>query len=305
MLESVEETIRIGDEAGLPAQITHHKAMGAKMWGKSVDSLALVDAANERGLDVSSDQYPYAASSTGIDVLFPAWSLAGDRETRLARLRDEETRARIKSGIIENLKYDRGGNDVSRVAIASCQWNPSLNGKNLAEILGERGLEANMENAAELVMEIGEKGGCKAVYHAMSEEDVDNIMRHPKTMIASDGGIFMPTEDVPHPRYYGTFARVLGLYVRERGVLDFSTAIMKMTRMPADRIGLSDRGRIEAGALADIAVLDPEVVADRATFDQPHQFSVGFRHVIVNGVPVLLNGEMTGARPGRVLRSTD
>jgi dihydroorotase/N-acyl-D-amino-acid deacylase len=305
LLESVQETIRIAEEAGLPGQITHHKAMGAKMWGKSVDSLALVNAANERGLDISSDQYPYAASSTGIDVLFPAWSLAGDRETRLARLRDEETRARIKSGIIENLKYDRGGNDVSRVAIASCQWDPSLNGKNLAEILGERGLEANMENAAELVMEIGEKGGCKAVYHAMSEEDVDNIMRHPKTMIASDGGIFMPTEDVPHPRYYGTFARVLGLYVRERGVLDFSTAIMKMTRMPADRIGLSDRGRIEAGAVADIAVLDPEVVADRATFDQPHQFSVGFRHVIVNGVPVLLNGEMTGARPGRVLRSTD
>jgi dihydroorotase/N-acyl-D-amino-acid deacylase len=218
---------------------------------------------------------------------------------------DEETRSKIKAGIVQNLKYDRGGNDVSRVAIASCQWDPSLNGKNLAEILGERGLEADMQNAAELVMEIGEKGGCKAVYHAMSEEDVDSIMRHPRTMIASDGGIFMPTEDVPHPRYYGTFARVLGMYVRERGVLDFPTAIMKMTRMPADRIGLSGRGRIEVGAVADIAVLDPEMVADRATFDKPHQFSVGFRHVIVNGVPVLLNGEMTGARPGRVLRSTD
>ena len=158
LLDSVNETIRIGEEGGLPAQVTHHKAMGAKMWGKSVDSLALVDAANARGLDISSDQYPYAASSTGISVLMPAWSLAGDKEARLARLQDSETRAKIKAGVIENLKYDRGGNDVSRVAIASCDWDRSLNGKNLAEILGERDLQADMDNAAELVMEIEQKG---------------------------------------------------------------------------------------------------------------------------------------------------
>lgn len=303
LLDSVNETIRIGKEAGLPAQVTHHKAMGAKMWGKSTESLAMIDAANARGLDVSSDQYPYAASSTGIDVLIPAWALAGDRETRLARLQGADSRARIKAGIIQNLKYDRGGNDVSRVAIASCDWDRTLNGKDLAGILQERGLEANMENASELVMELEQNGGCQAVYHAMSGADVDRIMQHPRTMIASDGGIFMPTEDMPHPRNYGSFARVLGVYVRERGVLDFTTAVHKMTRMPADRIGLADRGRIQPGAIADIAVLDPDEVVDRATFEDPHRLSEGVRHVFVNGQAVLLNGEMTGARPGRVLRS--
>jgi len=302
LLDSVRETIRIGEEGNLPAQITHHKAMGARMWGKSNESLAMVDAANARGLDISSDQYPYAASSTGIDVLFPAWSLAGDEQDRMARLQDETVRARIKASIIENLMYDRGGNDPSRVAIASCEWDLSLNGKNLAEILQERNLEPTMENAAELAMELVENGGCSAVYHAMAEEDVVRIMQHPKTMVASDGGIFMPNDDMPHPRNYGSFARVLGYYVREKGVLSFPQAVHKMTLMPAERIGLAQRGRIEAGAIADIAVLNPETVIDRATFARPHQMSEGVVHVFVNGQAVLLNSEMTGARPGRVLK---
>jgi dihydroorotase/N-acyl-D-amino-acid deacylase len=305
LVDSVQETIRIGEEGGLPAQVTHHKAMGKLTWGKSAQTLALIDAANARGLDVSSDQYPYAASSTGIDVLFPAWSLAGEEETRLNRLRDPETRAKVKAGIIENLVNDRGGNDPSRVAIADCKWNPELNGMNFTEVLKERGQEVNMDNAAELAMELVEGGGCSAVYHAMSEEDVVRIMQHPKTMVASDGGIHMPAEDMPHPRNYGSFARVLGRYVREQGVLGFSDAIHKMTVMPADRIGLADRGRIEAGAFADIAVIDPETVIDRATFRNPHQMSVGAEHVFVNGTAVLLNGEMTGNRPGRILRNGD
>jgi dihydroorotase/N-acyl-D-amino-acid deacylase len=302
LLDSVRETILIGEQAGLPAQITHHKAMGASTWGKSADSLALVDAAVARGLDISSDQYPYAASSTGIDVLLPAWSLAGQREARLARLADPEMRAQIRQAIIQNIMYDRGGNDPGRVAIASCEWNPAYNGMNLAEILAARGEETNIENAADLVIELEENGGCQAVYHAMSDEDVVRIMQHPRTMVASDGGIYMPGKETPHPRNYGSFARVLGRYVREQGVLGFEEAIRKMTQMPADRIGLSERGRIEPGAFADIAVLDPEKIIDRATFKQPHQFSEGVYHVFVNGEPVLLNGEMTGARPGRVLR---
>lgn len=234
--------------------------------------------------------------------MFPAWSLAGDEKEQLARLQDAAVRAKIKTAIIENLMYDRGGNDPSRVAIASCEWNLALNGKNLSEILQQRGLEPTMENAAELAMELVENGGCSAVYHAMSEEDVVRIMQHPKTMVASDGGIFMPNDDMPHPRNYGSFARVLGYYVREKGVLSFAQAVHKMTRMPANRIGLAQRGRIEAGAIADIAVLNPETVIDRATFAQPHQMSQGVLHVFVNGQAVLLNGEMTGARPGRVLR---
>ena len=303
LIDSVKETITIGEQAGLPVQITHHKAMGVGMWGASVKSLALVDAANARGVDVSSDQYPYAASSTGISVLFPAWSLAGDKQEQLARFSDPETRAKVKQGIVYNLVNDRGGDDPSRVAIADCKWDPTLNGKDFAEILRERNLAVNMENAAELALEIQQKGGCSGVFHAMSEEDVQRIMQHPRTMIASDGGIFVPGEGVPHPRNYGSFARVLALYVRERQVISLAEAIHKMTRMPADRIGLAGRGRLEPGAYADIAVMDLEQVQDHATFENPHLYASGVHHVFVNGVAVLLDARMTGQRPGRSLRS--
>jgi hypothetical protein len=151
-------------------------------------------------------------------------------------------------------------------------------------------------------MELVENGGCSAVYHSMSEADVVRIMQHPRTMIASDGGIHMPAEDMPHPRNYGSFARVLGRYVRQDGVLGFSEAVQKMSQMPAERIGLTDRGRIAVGSFADIAVLDPNSVIDRATFSDPHQLSEGVHHVFINGQAVLLSGEMTGKRPGRVLR---
>jgi len=303
LIKSVEETIRIGEEAGLPAQITHHKAMGVEMWGSSVKTLALIDAANARGVDVTSDQYPYAASSTGISVLFPAWSLAGTREEQLVRFKDPETRARIKEGIVFNLVHDRGGDDPSRIAIANCDWDKSLNGKNFAEILIERGQAVNMDTAAELALEIQENGGCSGVFHAMSEQDVIRIMQHQDTMIASDGGIFVPGEGVPHPRNYGSFARVLAYYVRDTQVLSTGEAIYKMSKMPAERVGLADRGRIEVGSMADIAVIDLATVQDHASFADPHQFATGVKHVLVNGVIVLKESQMTGERPGRALRS--
>lgn len=303
LIKSVKETIRIGEEADLPAQITHHKVMGVEMWGSSMESLALVDAANARGVDVSSDQYPYAASSTGISVLFPAWSLAGPREVQMARLNDPVTRARIKEGIVYNLIHDRGGDDPSRVAIADCEWDPSLNGKNFAEVLQERGQAVNMDAAAELALEIHENGGCFGVFHAMSEEDVARIMQHPRTMIASDGGIHVPGEGVPHPRNYGTFARVLAHYVRDTQTLSTGEAIYKMSKFPAQRIGLHDRGRIQVGAMADIAVMDLDKIQDHASFENPHQYATGVRHVLVNGELVLKDGEKTGKRPGRALRS--
>jgi N-acyl-D-amino-acid deacylase len=303
LIKSVKETIRIGEEGGLPAQITHHKAMGPEMWGASEQTLALVDAANARGVDVTSDQYPYAASSTGLTVLFPAWSLAGGREEQLKRFADPETRARIKEGIVYNLIHDRGGNDPSRVAIANCSWDTSLNGMNFAEILTQRGKDINMAEAAELALELQTNGGCSGVYHAMSEIDVANIMQHSGTMISSDGGIHVAGEGVPHPRNYGSFSRVLARYVRDKEVLSEAEAIYKMSMFPAERIGLSDRGRIEVGAIADIAVMDLSSVQDHATFDQPHQYSSGVSHVLVNGVLVLQNGVMTGKQPGRSLRS--
>jgi dihydroorotase/N-acyl-D-amino-acid deacylase len=302
LLASVKETIRIGEEGGLPTQLTHHKVVGFPMWGKSVNSLALVDAARARGVDVSIDQYPYTASSTGIGILLPAWSQAGNRDAQMARFRDPETRSRIKEAVIFNIINDRGGNDPSRVVLANCEWDSTLDGKNLAEVLVGQGKDTDIENAAELVMDVYMKGGCMSVFHAMSEEDVERIMQHPLTMIASDGGIHIAGEGVPHPRNYGAFARVLDQYVRQDNVLTLSSAIHKMTAMPADRIGLNSRGRLKPGAIADIAVFDPAAVKETATFENPHQYAEGMHHVFVSGEAVLVDGELTGHRPGKVLR---
>ena len=303
LLKSVKETIQIGEKAGLPTQITHHKVMGKPMWGSASKSLALVDAAIARGVDVSSDQYPYAASSTGLTALFPRWARDGDRETRLARYKNREQRALLKNDIVINMKHDRGGDDPARVAIAYCSWDPSLNGLNLADILRLKEREVNIDNAAELVIEMQAAGGCSAVYHAMDIDDVLTIMNHPKTMIASDGGVEAPSDRMPHPRNYGAFARVLGYYVREQNVMPLHTAIHKMTMMPAGRMGLSDRGRLTIGAIADVTVFDPDTIIDKATFENPHQYAVGTLHVFVNGEQVLSDGEMTDKRPGKVIRS--
>ncbi len=302
LLDSVQETIRIGEEAGLPAQITHFKAMGKPMWGKSGDAIALIDAAIARGVDVSIDQYPYAASSTGLSAVFPQWSLSGDVETRRERLRDPETRARVKADMIVKLRQERGGDDPERVQLAYCGWDESLNGKTVRDLLEEKNLETSVENAADVIMDLQLAGGCSAVYHAMSDQDVERIMRHPATMVSSDGGIEAPGPAVPHPRNYGSFARVLGLYVREQGVLPLHRAIHKMSMLPADRLGLVERGRIEVGAIADIAIFDPDTIIDKAVFAEPHQYAEGVHHVIVGGEVVLLDAVMTGKRPGRVLR---
>ena len=303
VLKSVAETIRIGEEGGLPTQLTHHKIVGAPMWGKSVDTLAMVDEAILRGVDVSIDQYPYTASSTSLTILFPGWSLDGGRQALLARLSDPAQRQRAKAAIVYNIEVDRGGNDPANVVLANCPHDTTINGLNLAQLLQQQGRIVSKENAADLLLELVEAGNCGAVFHAINEDDVKRIMRHPVTMTASDGGVEGPSARVPHPRNYGTFARLLGYYVREQGVLPFHTAIYKVTRLPADRLGLTDRGRIEVGAIADIAVLDPATVIDKATFDNPHQYAEGAHHVLVSGEAVLLNQEMTGKRPGLVLRS--
>ena len=303
VLESVAETIRIGEEGGLPTQLTHHKIVGAPMWGKSTETLRLVDEAIARGVDVSIDQYPYTASSTSLTILFPGWSLDGGRPALLARLADPEQRARIREDIVYRIETDRGGNDPANVVLASCGFDASLNGLNLSEVLRQQEREVSKAVAADLLMELVEAGNCSAVFHAINEDDVVRIMQHPKTMPSSDGGVEGPSERVPHPRNYGTFARVLGRYVREQGVLPIHTAIYNITRLPAERIGLSDRGRIEEGSVADIAILDPNTIIDKATFENPHQYAEGMHHVFVSGEAVLLEGEMTGARPGKVLRS--
>jgi dihydroorotase/N-acyl-D-amino-acid deacylase len=299
----VRELIHVAETAGLPAQITHAKAMGTAMQGRSTDLLALVDAAVERGTDITLDQYPYPAGSTGLTVQFPRWSRDGGNRKLAERLEDPELRARIHAALVYELTEVRGRNDPANVQLAYCDFDHTLDGLNLAELLTRRGLEVTIDNAATLIIELQEAGGCQAIYHAMHPEDVVTILRHPRTMIAADGGIVVPGVGHPHPRNYGTFARVLGRYVREMQVLPLHTAIHKMTRMPAERIGLTERGRIESGAVADIVVFDPAGVIDRATFADPHRYAEGVHHVFVAGEAVLLDKEPTGARPGRILRS--
>jgi N-acyl-D-amino-acid deacylase len=308
VLDSVRDTIAIGERGGLPTQVTHHKIIGKVNWGKSAETLRLIDEARARGVDATIDQYPYTASSTSIQGgLVPQWAQAGGREAMLKALQDEATRGKVLAAIGSSIENDRGGGDPANVVLAACAWDPGLAGKSLAQVLRERGRPVTIQRAAELVVEIVEKGGCSAIYHAISEDDLVRIMKHPATMIASDAAPGVPTfgKNVPHPRAYGTFARVLGVYVREKQVLTLEEAVRKMAGFPARRMGLADRGILRSGMKADVVVFNPVTVKDMATFEKPHQYAEGVAAVVVNGQVALENGKMTGTRAGRALKRNE
>lgn len=302
LLEGVSEAIEIGRRADVPVVLTHHKVVGEPMWGSSATTLAMVDSAREAGVDVMIDQYPYTASYTGCDILIPTWAQAGGDDELLARMDDPALADSILAGIAYNIVTDRGGNDLSRVQFAIVSWDESLEGETLADLAEREGLDPTPENGADLLIEVVRSGGASCIFHAMDQGDVDAIMAHPQTMIASDGRLTAPGIGHPHPRWYGTFPRVLGRYVRERGVLDLSTAVHKMTAMPARRLGLVDRGEVREGWIADLVVFDPETVIDRATFESPHQYPEGIPWVFVNGVAQIVDGAFADLRPGQVLR---
>jgi len=302
VLDSVRETIEIGEKGGLPTQVTHHKIIGKANWGKSVDTLRLVDEARARGVDATIDQYPYTASSTGIgSALLPAWALEGGRQNTLKRMQTPSTRSEIRAEIIRLIKEERGGGDPQNVQLARCDWDKSLAGKRLGDVTKGRGLEPTIENAADTVLWIVEQGGCQGIFHAIDEQDLQRILRHPATMIGSDGEVPIFGQASPHPRSYGTFVRVLGRYVRDLHVITLEDAVRKMSSYPAQRIGLADRGVLREGMKADVVVFDPNTIRDRATFEQPHQYAEGVSLVVVNGQVAYENGSMTPARPGRVL----
>lgn len=305
VLDSVAETIAIGERGGLPTQVTHHKIIGKAMWGRSTDTLKLIDEARARGVDATLDVYPYTASNTTIQSgLLPQWAQDGGRDAMLARFKDETSRQRILNDISSAIRNERGGGDPANIVLASCGFDASLAGKSLADVLRERKRPVAIDAAADLVMEIVQRGSCVGIYHAISEEDITRIMKHPASMIASDASPGMPIfgKDAPHPRAYGTFARVLGVYVRERHVLTLEEAVRKMSAFPAQRMGIEDRGLIRPGLKADIAVFDAATVIDKATFEKPHQYAEGVKAVVVNGRVTLENGQMTGERAGRALR---
>jgi N-acyl-D-amino-acid deacylase len=309
LLEAVEEALTIGRRADVPVQVAHHKASGRPNWGRVEASLAMMDEARRQGVDVACDQYPYTASSTGLSAVLPKWTLEGGRAQLANRLRDAGVRRQIREEM-ETSRPDLGTTlDESgwqAILIARCRADPSLEGRRLGEIAASRG-EDPFEVCFDLLVENEGQVGC--VFFSMCETDVQMVMRWPHTMIGSDASSVAPYgllgEGKPHPRAYGTFARVLGRYSRELGVLGWEEAIHKMTGQPARRLGLRQRGEISTGAYADLVVLDPATVADRATFEEPHQYAGGIEHVVVNGVVVIAAGEHSGATPGRVLRRGD
>jgi N-acyl-D-amino-acid deacylase len=300
LIDAVQEAIFISQEANIPVVLTHHKAIGVKMWGQSSKTLALVDSARAKGLQIYMDQYPYAASHTGISILIPSWALEGDKFDE--RVKDPKLRQKIKEGIIFNILNDRGGSDLRRIQFSRVTWNKELEGKTLQDWALESGMEPTVENGAELVILGQLNGGTGTIYHAMDEKDVENIMKHPMTMIGSDGRLSSPGDGHPHPRAYGTFPRVLGYYSRDLGIIPLETAIYKMTGLSASVLGLKNRGLIQEGNFADICIFDPKTVIDQATFIEPHQYPKGIDYVIVNGVMVVQNGAMSGKTPGMVIR---
>lgn len=303
LLQGVAEAITIAEQANIPVVLTHHKAIGKAMWGSSTKTLAMVDSARAKGLDVMIDQYPYTASHTGISILIPAWALEGKPYEAFAqRCENPELRDSIKAGIVFNIVNDRGGDDLHNIQFARFNWKPELEGKTLYDWALLEGLEPTPENGAELVIQAQLHRGANCIFHAIDEQDVRRIMQHPFTMIASDGRLSQPGKGHPHPRAYGTFPRVLGHYVREEKILSLEQAIYKMTGLPAMRMGLKDRGLLKQDYFADIVIFDPNTVIDKATFESPHQYPYGIPYVIINGALTVDKGAYVDKRAGKVLR---
>lgn len=299
--EAIEEAIWVGRFAGMPVEISHFKLSSKRMWDKSDRIIAMIEKARAEGIDVNVDQYPYTASSTNLGVLLPSWSLAGGPDEFRKRVADPATRKKIIQEARNDIRTDAGFKRLDYAVVAGCSWDRSLEGKSIAQINKEKGRKGKLEAELETVIEMVEKGGAQMVYHKINERDVERILRFPYSMVASDGGVREVGVGVPHPRSYGTNARVLGRYVRERSVLRLEEAIRKMTSFPAQRFRLVDRGLIRPGMWADIVVFDEKKVADKATFDKPHAYSEGFAYVLVNGEVVIEGGQHTGARPGQIL----
>jgi len=301
LLGSVEEAIDVGRRAQVPVQISHLKAQGRRNYWKAEIALEMIEAAASDGVDVHFDRYPYIAYATGLTNLFPAWSREGGSTALFRRLGDPTEGARIREAAIDKVALLGDWNSVQITSAgAETAW---ARGRRMGELAEERGVDP-LALAIDLLR--ANDGSVGMVGFGMSEENTARFLAHPRSMIASDGGAFAPygplSSGSPHPRGYGTFPRVLGLYVRNRGDLGLAEAIRKMTSAPARKVRLTDRGVIRAGAYADLVAFDPGAVMDAATFADPHQYPVGIPHVIVNGVVTLRDGEHTGDRAGRGVR---
>ncbi len=308
LLESVEELIRIAREASIPAEVYHIKAAGQQNWGKMDKLLSRIEAAQKEGLKVSANMYTYAAAGTGLDACLPPWTEDGGYPALFQRLRDPATREKIAAQVKvdsddwENLYIAAGSPEkILLVGFKSDKLKP-LTGKSLAEVAKIRGKDP-IDTIMDLIAEDESRIG--TIYFLMSEENVKKAVAIPWIAFGSDEasqapeGVFLKSN--PHPRAYGTFARVLGKYCRDEKIIPLKEAVRRLSGLPATNLGLDHRGLLQEGMFADVVVFDPATIADRATFDKPHQYAVGMKYVFVNGVQVLKNGEHTGAKPGRAL----
>ncbi len=308
LLEGVAETIRISREAGLPAEIYHLKASGEANWPRMDQAIKMIEDARREGLKITADMYTYPAGGTGLDASMPPWVFDGGRDAAYQRLQDPATRQKIAEAIRtptnewENLYLLAGSPD--RILLASFKTDrlKQLTGKTLAEVARMRGKDP-VETIMDLVLEDRSRVG--TIYFLMSEENIRKQIRQPWVSFGSDAASIAPEgvylKSSAHPRAYGNFARLLGKYVREEKVISLAEAVRRLSGLPATNLGLEQRGFLKPGMFADVVVFDPQTVADRATFENPHQFAVGVKHVFVNGVQVLKDGEHTGAKPGRAL----
>ncbi len=305
LMESVEESIRVGEENDIPVEISHHKVKGKSNWGKVNATLRAMEQARKRGVEVNCDVYPYTASSTSITAIVPTWLLEGGIERMLARLKDKKNRELAKKEIDQGTMT--GSNYIQAagwhgIMIAACPANKEYEGKSLEQILKEKHtFDEPYEGLFDLMLEID--GSAGIIGFSMDEDDVKTVVSHSLSSIITDAKIIAPSAGgKPHPRTYGTFPRVLGKYVREEKVLTLEEAIRKMTSLPAGKIGLSSRGILREGFWADIVIFDPATIKDKATFNDPHQYPDGISYVIVNGQVVVDHGRLMKVRPGRVLR---
>ncbi len=298
--DAIAEAITIGREAQIPVEISHFKISFKPLWGKSTETVAMVEKARQEGIDVNIDQYPYTASSTNMGTMLPSWALADGDSAMKARFEDPSIHTKIKAEMIESLKKDQRTN-WDYAVVAHCVADPKMDGKTVSDINILRGRQPTAEEEVETVFELLANGGGQMIYHKMSEEDVDIILRYPNTMIASDAGVQVFGFGVTHPRAYGTNARVLSRYVRGRKTLTLEDAIRRMTSLPAQRFRIDDRGLLRVGYAADILVFDEKIVNDKATYERPHAYSVGFHWVVVNGKVTVEKGQHNEVKAGQII----
>lgn len=298
--QAIEEALHIGRAANLPVEISHFKLSGQQNWGRSKETVALIEKARNEGIEVTIDQYPYTASSTGLSTLIPDEIMADGNDSVKARLSRPEVQKYVIDYMLKKLKQ-RKLNHYSYAVVAFYRADTTLNGKSIEEINKLKGRKHKAKEEAATVIEMMLNGGASMVFHGMSEEDIRYIMKYPYNMFASDASIRVFGQGAPHPRGYGTNARVLSRYVREQKVISLEEAIRRMTSLPAQKFQLYDRGLLRKGMAADIVVFDEKAVHDASTFDKPHQYAEGFRYVIVNGKVTVDNGKHTGTRAGKAL----